>query len=136
MAMIRALLDTNICIYTIRQRPPEVRVRFEAYQPGELAISSITLSEMEYGAAKSQKPEQNRQSLLQFLLPLEILNYDATAAQAYGKVRTELERAGTPMGAMDLMIAAHALSLNLTLITHNLKEFQRVPGLRAESWVT
>lgn len=136
MAMIRALLDTNICIYTIRQRPPEVRARFEAYQPGELAISSITLSEMEYGAAKSQKPEQNRQSLLQFVLPLEILNYDATAAQTYGKVRAELERAGTPIGAMDLMIAAHALSLNLKLITHNLKEFQRVPGLQTESWVT
>ena len=135
MAMIRALLDTSICIYTIRQRPPAVRARFEAYQPGELAISSITLSEMAYGAAKSQKPEQNRQSLLQFLLPLEIPNYDATAAETYGKIRAELERAGTPMGAMDLMIAAHALSLNLTLITHNLKEFQRVPGLQAESWV-
>ncbi|MBF2053502.1 MAG: type II toxin-antitoxin system VapC family toxin [Candidatus Sericytochromatia bacterium] len=133
---MRALLDTSICIYTIRQRPPEVRARFEVYQPGELAISSITLSEMEYGAAKSQKPEQNRKSLLQFLLPLEILNYDATAAQAYGKVRAELERAGTPIGAMDLMIAAHALSLNLKLITRNLKEFQRVPGLQAESWVT
>jgi tRNA(fMet)-specific endonuclease VapC len=102
--------------------------------PGSLGVSIITVSELECGAAKSQHPQRNREALEQFLLPLEILNYDSAAAFHYGEIRSNLEKAGTPIGPLDTLIAAHARSLNTTLITNNLDEFRRVPGLKVVDW--
>jgi len=93
------------------------------------------LSELEYGAAKSARPAQNKICLLEFLAPLEIISYDDVAAQEYGKIRTYLEQQGTPIGSMDMLIAAHALSLDCTLVTNNEREFSRVPSLKIENWV-
>jgi tRNA(fMet)-specific endonuclease VapC len=129
------LLDTNICIYLIKRQPPQVLARFQQRVPGDIGISTVSLAELEYGAAKSRFPERNRQALEQFILPLLICNFNADAAAAYGLLRTQLERAGMPIGPLDLMIAAHALSLNVTLVTHNIREFERVAGLRVETWV-
>jgi len=131
---MRYLLDTNICIYIINFRPAVVRERFERIAVGEIGISSVTLSELYYGAAKSSKPTQNRNALHKFLLPLGVLAYDEPAAECYGQLRISLEKTGTPIGPMDLMIAAHALSANLTVVTNNRREFDRVPGLVTEDW--
>ncbi len=129
------LLDTNICIYVIKRKPPQVLERFRQAEVSQIGISSITFSELMYGAAKSAKPDQNRLALSQFVAPLEIMPYDDAAAQHYGELRACLERRGTPIGSMDMLIAAHALALNTTLVTNNEREFARVPGLRTENWV-
>jgi len=129
------MLDTNICIYIINARPPSVIERFRSFAIGDIGLSVITLAELEYVAAKSLQPGRNREALKQFILPLEVAAFDAEATTAYGRVRTALERRGTPIGAMDLLIAAHAVSLGVTLITNNKREFARVPGLRVENWV-
>jgi tRNA(fMet)-specific endonuclease VapC len=131
---MRYLLDTNICIYIIRQKPPQVLAHFEYLEPSEVGISSITVAELEYGVVKSQQQERNQNALRQFLLTLEIVDFDAQAATIYGEVRSALERQGQPIGAMDLLIAAHALSINTTLVTNNSREFNRVPGLKLENW--
>ncbi len=128
------LLDTNTCIYLIRQHPPQVLSRFKILRPGDVGLSSVTVAELEYGVSKSARPERNRQALNGFLLPLEILPFDARAASVYGQIRATLERQGTPIGALDLLIAAHALSLGITLVSNNVREFQRVPGLVLENW--
>ena len=133
---MKFLLDTNICIYIIKQKSPEVLQKFNEYQVGDLGISSITVAELEFGVQKSQFPLKNQQALSQFLLPLQIEDFDATAAIAYGKVRAFLEQQGTPIGSLDTFIAAHALSLQVTLITNNIKEFNRVPDLKLENWVS
>lgn len=101
---------------------------------GSVGISAITLAEMEYGIRKSGNPIKNREALHQFLVPLDILDFDYNATLEYGKVRADLERAGTPIGPLDTLIAAHALSLNVTLVTNNEKEFHRVAGLKTENW--
>ncbi|HDD53650.1 MAG TPA: type II toxin-antitoxin system VapC family toxin [Thermosulfidibacter takaii] len=132
---MRYLLDTNICIYIIKKRPTEVLERLVSLDPEEVGVSSITVAELEYGVAKSSRPRQNREALLNFLAPLQILAFDDQAAQHYGKIRAYLERKGQTIGAMDLLIAAHARSLSLTLVTNNEKEFSRVPGLTVENWV-
>lgn len=132
--MIR-LLDTNICIYVIRRRPSEVLAKFEAYEVGEIGVSSITVAELRYGAEKSGRPSQNLEALSQFLLPLETADFDASAAAEYGRIRAALERRGTPIGPLDSLIAAHAVSLGATLVTNNIREFERVPGLELENWV-
>lgn len=132
---MRYLLDTDICIYLIRRRPPQVLERLQRCTIGDIGLSTVTLAELEYVAAKSAFPAQNREALEAFTLPLEIVAFDAAANAAYGPVRADLERQGTPIGAMDLLIAAHALSLRVTLVTNNTREFARVPGLQAESWV-
>jgi len=132
---VRYLLDTNICIYIIKKRPTEVLERLVSLDPEEVGVSSITVAELEYGVAKSSRPRQNREALLNFLAPLQILAFDDQAAQHYGKIRAYLERKGQTIGAMDLLIAAHARSLSLTLVTNNEKEFSRVPGLTVENWV-
>jgi tRNA(fMet)-specific endonuclease VapC len=131
---MKYLLDTNICIYLIKRRPPQVRERFQRCEIGAIGISTVTLAELHYGTAKSQFPEKNRQALEAFILPLEVVPFDATAAAVYGPMRAALERQGTPIGAMDLMIAAHALGLRVTLVTNNTSEFARVQGLRIENW--
>ncbi len=133
--MIRYLLDTNICIYIIRRKPEPVIRRLLRLPVSSVGISSITLSELEYGVEKSARPAQNRRALIRFLAPLEILPYDDEAARAYGRVRAGLERQGTPIGALDMLIAAHALAAACTLVTNNEREFRRIPGLRVENWV-
>jgi tRNA(fMet)-specific endonuclease VapC len=132
--VITCMLDTSICIYIIKRKPGQVIERLRQSRIPEIGISSITLSELEYGAAKSARPEQNKISLLEFLAPLEILSYDDVAAQEYGRIRTYLERQGTPIGSMDMLIAAHVLSLDCTLVTNNEREFSQVPSLKIENW--
>ncbi len=132
---MKLMLDTNICIYIISARPPSVIERFNSFAVGEIGISVITLAELEYGVTKSLQPRRNREALKRFVSPLEVAAFDAEATMAYGSVRTVLEKRGTPIGAMDLLIAAHAVSLGVALITNNTREFTRVPGLRVENWV-
>lgn len=132
---MKILLDTNICIYIIKRQPQAVLQRFHAYQIGDVGVSSITVAELEFGVRKSQFPEQNQQALTQFLLTLAIADFDSTAASAYGVIKAELEERRTPIGSLDTLIAAHALSLDITLITNNVKEFNRVPKLKLENWV-
>lgn len=132
---MRYLLDTNICIYIIRHHPPQVIDRLKACGIGDVAVSSITLAELEYGIAKSSRPEQNREALLSFITPLEIIPFDDHAALHYGEIRAGLERSGQGIGGMDTLIAAHARSIPLTLVTNNAREFERVPHLLVEDWV-
>lgn len=132
---MRVLLDTNICVYMIKNKPPEVRELFEQFVPGDIAISSITVAELQYGVEKSAAREKNTSALEAFLLPLEIAQFDTDSALVYGKIRAELERQGKPIGGMDMLIAAQAIAQDFTLITHNLNEFERVSGLRCETWV-
>ncbi len=133
--MMKYMLDTNTCIYIIKQKPVDVIDRFRRLQISQVSVSSITLSELEYGVIKSSKPEQNHLALAQFLAPIEILPYDNGAAQHYGELRLYLEKHGTPIGSLDMLIAAHALSTGCILITNNVKEFERVPNLRINNWV-
>jgi tRNA(fMet)-specific endonuclease VapC len=133
---MKYLLDTNICIALIRQRPAGLLQRLTTLKPGEVCLSSITMTELIYGAAKSSQAEQNLAALEQFLLPLELVNFDESAATAYGQIRAGLERQGKVIGSMDMLIAAHALSLNTILVTNNTKEFGRVSGLLLEDWIS
>lgn len=130
----RFLLDTNTCIYIINRRPAEVFERFAGLRLGDVAISSITGADLYFGVSKSGS-RRNLDALEKFLAPLDVLPFDDSAMREYGPLRTHLERVGTPIGAMDLLIAAHALALRSTLITNNLREFCRVPGLGLANWV-
>lgn len=132
---MKYMLDTNICIYTIKHKPEAVIKAFLAHDPDELCISSITYAELMYGVEKSAAPERNRLAITMFLSPLSILEFDALAAEQYGSIRADLERKGTPIGSMDMLIAAHAKSENLILVTNNTREFFRVEGLQVEDWV-
>ena len=132
---MKYMLDTNTCIYIIKQKPSEVIKKFKRTEISQIGISSITLSELLYGVSKSSKPEQNQIALTQFLAPLEILSYGDEAAQYYGDLRARLEKNGTTIGSLDMLIAAHALSLDCTLITNNEKEFIRIPNLKIDNWV-
>jgi tRNA(fMet)-specific endonuclease VapC len=128
------LLDTDICIYVIRKKPAQVLRRIAACAVGDIGISTVTIAELHYGVEKSIRVEQNQTALEQFLLPLAVVAFDYAAARAYGRIRTALERSGTPIGALDMLIAAHALSLNVTLVTNNTKEFSCIPALHVEDW--
>jgi tRNA(fMet)-specific endonuclease VapC len=128
------MLDTNICIYLIKQKPEKVLRHFKAHSVGEIGISSITLAELRYGVERSQQVQKNRQALEDFTLPLEIAAFDEAAAEVYGSVRAGLEQAGTPVGSMDMLIGAHALSLGVTLVTNNLREFQKIMNLKVVDW--
>ena len=128
------LLDTNICIHIINAKPPAVLQRFRDYRMGEIGLCSVVAAELAYGVAKSGSA-RNREALDLFLAPLAILPFDEAALWCYGDLRADLERQGTPIGALDTLIAAHALSLQATLVTNNLKEFERVPGLLLDNWV-
>jgi tRNA(fMet)-specific endonuclease VapC len=132
---MKFLLDTNICIYIIKQKPLKVLQKFNAYQIGDIGISCITVAELEFGVQKSQFPARNQQALAQFLLPLQIADFDHAAAVIYGNIRATLEKKGTPIGSLDTLIAAHALSLQTTLITNNVKEFSRVLDLKLDNWI-
>ena len=116
---MKYMLDTNICIYLIKRKPVDVLERFKQTDISEISISSITLSELQYGVSKSSKPEQNILALTQFVAPLEILPYESDAAQYYGELRAFLEKQGTPIGSLDMLIAAHALSIRSTLVTNS-----------------
>ncbi len=129
------LLDTNTCIYIINKKPPSAIKKLRAKRPEEVAISTITIAELEYGVARSRFPERNRVALLEFLLPFTILEFDQSAATYYGIIRSSLDRLGKPIGPMDMFLAAQALSRDLILVTNNEKEFQRVEGLHIENWV-
>ena len=133
--MIKFLLDTNICIYVIKRRPIEVLKKFNE-EADRLAISSITLSELIHGVEKSQHIEKNYRQVEDFVSRLEILNYNAQASYHYGEIRAKLEKQGKIIGVNDLHIAAHARSKGLVLVSNNLKEFERVEGLRAVNWLT
>ncbi len=131
---MKRLLDTNVCIHVIRRRPPEVLKNFERFEVGEIGVSSVTVAELAYGAEKSSRVERNRGALSRFLLPLEIIAFGPEAAAAYGRIRVILERAGTPIEPLDTLIAAQAVSLGVTLVTNNVREFGRVPDLDLEDW--
>ena len=127
------LLDTNICIYIINTRPPEVLARFHRHRLGEIGVSSVVAAELAFGVAKSGSM-RNRRALEMFLAPLEILPFDERAVWVYGDLRADLEKRGQGIGSLDTMIAAHALSLEALLVTNNTREFERVPGLQLENW--
>jgi len=131
---MKYLLDTNTCIYVINKKPQVIVERIRKKKPEDVAISSITLAELEYGVSRSQYPDRNRVALLQFLFPFMIVDFDQMAAQEYGTIRTKLESVGKPIGPMDMLIAAQAKALNLIVVTNNEKEFKRVEGLRIENW--
>lgn len=132
---MKYLLDTNICIYIIKRKPTEVFNRFLTCDVGDIGISTITIAELTYGTQKSQHRDKNQTALDQFLLPLEIVDFDIAAAQVYGSIRAQLEKQGTPIGPLDFLIAAQARSMGVSLITNNEKEFLRVPGLTVENWI-
>ena len=128
------MLDTNICIYIIKQRPAFVLEHFKNIEPGQVFISSITLAELEYGVTKSGYPEKNQEALNKFLIPLIVAPFDIEQANEYGNIRANLELNGNPIGPLDNLIAAHARSLGFTLVTNNEKEFNRIEGLLLENW--
>jgi tRNA(fMet)-specific endonuclease VapC len=133
--MLKYMLDTNICIYVIKRRPMEVLDTFNKFA-GTLCISSVTFAELCHGVEKSALPEHNRRQVEDFVSRLEILPYGDKAAAHYGDIRATLERQGKIIGVNDLHIAAHGRSEGLVLVTNNLKEFERVAGLRTENWLT
>ena len=132
--MLRFMLDTNILIYTIKNRPEEVRRQFEAHD-GEMCVSSITAMELLYGAHKSQSARRNLDVVEGLLARIEVLDFDLTAAEHAGQIRAELATSGKPIGPFDVLIAGHARSKGLCLVTNNLSEFERVGGLRLVNWV-
>lgn len=132
--MLKFMLDTNICIFTMKNKPEQVREVFKAHH-GQLCISTVTLMELIYGAEKSSNPGRNLADVEGFAARLDVLKYDQDAAAHTGQLRAELAKAGTPIGPYDHMIAGHARSQGLILVTNNLREFNRVPGLRVEDWV-
>jgi len=132
---MKYLIDTNICIYLMNQHPPQVLEKFRKVGVGEIAVSSVTVSELYYGAQKSKKIKQNIKRIEEFIYPFDVLSYDESASKEYGKIRAYLERKGQVIGPLDILIAAHALSMNLILITNNIKEFRRVKSLPVENWV-
>ncbi|WP_310646769.1 type II toxin-antitoxin system VapC family toxin [Limnohabitans sp.] len=133
--MLKYLLDTNIVIYVIKRRPIEVLGLFNEHA-GRMAMSAITLSELYHGAEKSAKVSQNLEAIEEFSSLLEVLPYTGKASAHYGSIRSSLEKAGQPIGVNDLHIAAHARSEGLVVVTNNVSEFARVPGLMLENWVT
>ena len=128
------MLDTNICFYAIKNRPKQVFEKIKENLFCGLGISAITLAELEHGVEKSQYPDRNRAALLQFLSILEILPFDDDAAVEYGKICADLQRKGTPIGTMDMLIAGHARAEHVILVTNNTREFERVENLRLENW--
>ncbi len=133
---MKYLLDTNICIYIINEKPKKVLKKFEEYSVNEFAISSITHAELQYGVEKSKNKHTNQDALEEFLLPLTILPFHGEKLVAcYGEIRASLESKGKTIGTLDMLIAAHALSLDLTIISNNIKEFSRIPNLKCKNWL-
>ena len=132
--MLAYMLDTNICIHVMKAYPPSLRARFNALAD-QLCISSITLGELHYGAEKSARRVENLAAIQHFAARLDVLPFAAKAAAHYGQLRAELERAGTPCGPHDMQIGGHARSEGLIVVTNNMREFARMPGIRVENWV-
>lgn len=128
------MLDTDVCVEIIRRRDPALLERLASHTVGEVGISAVTLAELEYGISRSSRPAKNREALTAFVGPLEIAPFDSRSGAAYGPVRAALEKKGETIGAMDVLIAAHAIGLGVILATRNVREFRRVPGLRVEDW--
>jgi tRNA(fMet)-specific endonuclease VapC len=131
---MKYMIDTDISIYLINNKPPKVLDHFRRHSPGDIVMSSITLSELKYGVKKSSKKKQNIAALNDFAQLIHVCDFDSQATDEYAEIRVYLESNGQPIGSMDMLIAAHALSLDLTLITNNIREFSRVPHLRIENW--
>lgn len=133
--MIRYMLDTNICIHIIKKKPLHVMQRLLSLDVSQVAISSITLSELEFGVSKSAFPLKNKMALTKFLAVIDVLPYDSLASQSYGPIRAMLEKRGRPIGPLDTLIAAHAHSLQCVLVTNNTREFERVENLSIQNWL-
>lgn len=131
---MKYMLDTNICIFVIKHKPPQVVQRFLAHPAEDVCISSITYAELCHGVEKSQAKARNQMALMFLLSNMAILPFDDCAAKEYGRIRADLERKGTPIGPMDMLIAGHAKAQNLVMVTNNVREFQRVEGLVIEDW--
>ena len=129
------MLDTNICIYIIKKRPANLLEKFNTIPPSTLCISTITYAELQYGVERSSSKKMNQRILADFVAHLDVQPWDVEAARQYGKIRTSLEKRGKPIGNMDLLIAAHALSQQCILVSNNLREFSRIRGLLCENWV-
>ena len=132
---MRFLLDTDTCIALIKRQPAGTLKRLTSLEAGEAGISAVTLAELRFGVAKSSDRERNGRALDEFLLPLEVADFDQGAADSYGAVRASLEASGRPIGPLDTLIGAHALALGAVLVTHNVREFRRIPGLPVEDWL-
>jgi tRNA(fMet)-specific endonuclease VapC len=132
---MKLMLDTNTCIAIIKRKPVHVLQKFNEYQVGDIGISAVTLAELRYGVSKSQHQDKNQAALDKFILPLEVASFDEQATVTYGILRAALEKQGTPIGPLDTMIAAHALSLGIVLVTNNTREFNRVPELTVVDWI-
>ena len=132
---MRYMLDTNICIYAIKQKPERVLLKLEEHEPEDVCISSVTYAAVVHGVEKSRSIEENRAALSLLLSNIEILSFDMAAADEYGKIRADLEKRGEPIGPLDMMIAGHARSVGCTLVTNNIKEFSRISELNIENWV-
>ena len=128
------MLDTNICIYAMKNKPEKVRRRLREELDNGVCISSITLAELEYGMKHSSNPAKNEQALLRFLVPFSVLPFGSTAAAEYGEIRAYLQSQGTPIGPLDMLIAGYARAEKMILVTNNVREFERVPGLELENW--
>ncbi len=132
---MKLMLDTNICIYIIKNQPTSVLDRLVAFPTEDVGISVITVADLRYGSSKSARHERNHEALDEFLYPFEVALFDEPATKSYGTIRSALEKKGRPIGSMDLLIAAHALSLDVRLVTNNAKEFERVDGLEIDNWI-
>lgn len=128
------MLDTNMCVYIIKQQPANVLKRFSSLKPENVSVSSITVAELQYGVAKSHHKTKNNYALQEFLSPLNIEPFDDMAAQIYGPLRSKLEKSGQAIGSLDTLIAAHAMSIGAVLVTNNMHEFNRIKGLKLENW--
>ena len=133
---MKYLIDTNICIYLMNQQPLELIARFKGLPISSVGVSSITVSELQFGVAKSKRIIENQQRLNEFLLPFSILSYGVAETKIYGQIRAKLESLGKLIGPLDMLIAAHTKSLKLVLVTNNEKKFNRVEGLKVENWLT
>ncbi|HUE74455.1 MAG TPA: type II toxin-antitoxin system VapC family toxin [Pirellulaceae bacterium] len=131
---MKFLVDTNICVFAIRGRSEIVVNRLESHSPDDVVVSAITVAELRYGAMRSKDPGRNMAALDAFLQPFQFLPFAEDATAAYGTIRAELQSKGTPIGALDMLIAAQAVALGLTVVTNNVREFSRVPGLAVEDW--
>ncbi len=132
--MLKYMLDTNIIIYTIKNRPAQVREAFKQHE-GQMCISAITKGELIYSAERSSQPERNLTDIEGLIARLEVAPFEDHASEHFGQLRAELYRIGKPIDSYDMMIAGHARAMGLILVTNNMKEFERVPGLRLENWV-
>ena len=133
---MRLMLDTNTCIALIKRKPLHALQKFNEYQVGDIGVSAVTLAELRYGVFKSQHQAKNKEALDEFMLPLEVAAFDEQATVVYGVLRAALEKQGVPIGSLDTMIAAHALSLGVALVTNNTREFNRVPELVVVDWIS